>query len=404
MQRLRPAPNRSRRGFTLIELLVVISIIAVLISLIAPAVQNARRAARRAQCLSNMHNLAIATHNFASTSGALPPLSGTMTVGLAANQPNTVPMGVTQVSLVHSWVVPLLPVMDQAALYKSMRQGVWYDQTATYNMVDYHFGKVTTQTTSASGNTDNQKLNIPVLTCPDDTNNVGRDGGLSYAANAGYMNADLWGKEGTQASITPDVATIRQAVGVHDMYRVDYNLNTTYLTATTPSTGSVDNGDASIAAATGVFWRTASSDPRVTLDSISGGDGVANTIMYAENMGSSDWTSPSADTSTVAVAVTPGAPFGMAPTGALWNGSIVEPFGDATVGSLTVHSEKINSTPISQIGLPRPSSQHLGVVNVVLCDGSARSINENISSDVYVRLLTPDGKTYAQTLVNGTDF
>src|SRR4051812_33781968 len=61
-----------QRGFTLIELLVVIAIIAVLISLLLPAVQSAREAARRAQCVNNLKQMALAAHNYESANNTFP--------------------------------------------------------------------------------------------------------------------------------------------------------------------------------------------------------------------------------------------------------------------------------------------------------------------------------------------
>src|SRR5258708_39301261 len=64
--------TRSRPGFTLIELLVVIAIISVLIALLLPAIQAAREAARRVQCVNNLMQIGIALQNYDSSHEILP--------------------------------------------------------------------------------------------------------------------------------------------------------------------------------------------------------------------------------------------------------------------------------------------------------------------------------------------
>ena len=98
------------KGFTLIELLVVIAIIAVLISLLLPAVQQAREAARRAQCKNNFKQAALALHNYHDSCQVFPP-------GLIWSSPTSCGNGPR---IGFSWAAFILPMMDQTNIYNNL--------------------------------------------------------------------------------------------------------------------------------------------------------------------------------------------------------------------------------------------------------------------------------------------
>lgn len=110
-----------RRGFTLIELLVVIAIIAVLISLLLPAVQQAREAARRSQCKNNLKQIGLAVHNYHDTNSAFPAgyYSYATRDGSGPAWASIDPL-TWDASPGWGWGTMLLPFLDQSSLYSSL--------------------------------------------------------------------------------------------------------------------------------------------------------------------------------------------------------------------------------------------------------------------------------------------
>ncbi len=68
----RTIASRTERGFTLVELLVVIAIIGILVAMLLPAIQSAREAARRTQCMNNFRQVGLAAHNYHSAMSTFP--------------------------------------------------------------------------------------------------------------------------------------------------------------------------------------------------------------------------------------------------------------------------------------------------------------------------------------------
>jgi type II secretory pathway pseudopilin PulG len=105
---------RSRLAFSLVEFLLVITIIAILIGLLLPAVQSARESASKTRCQNNIKQLALAVHQFHETRRLLPPYNGTMPVN-----GNTQIVG-SSTAVYGSWFVHLLPYVEQEALWQEI--------------------------------------------------------------------------------------------------------------------------------------------------------------------------------------------------------------------------------------------------------------------------------------------
>ncbi len=354
-------------GFTLVELLVVISIIGMLAGLLLPAVNAAREAGRRAVCMNNQGQLALALIDYDGARGNLPPMRGILGSTITL-QPTKDKAG-TGTATITSWIGFLLPNLEQNQLYQNL-------SNESSSLVD-----------------DMGRIQMKSLICPS-SEPPQVNTGSHYVCNGGYQNAigTDW-KTGTETETAKLAdAPFLDGLGTSVKCSIDYISSH----GGTSNVILLSENEREVSGSSGArwaYWSDTAISPSPTVGNV-----VYSVNVYANNEDRIAFCFPY-NTAVDAAAVAA-------------NGRLADYGGDAGKAKWSVkgyniltvsNTEAAYITPsfinrdrgleysgYSQYRRARPSSNHPGMILAAFADRSVRLINDNIDEQTFIWICQPN--------------
>lgn len=338
--------NHQRKAFTLIELLVVVAIIAILISLLLPAVQRAREAARRIQCKNNLKQMALAVHNYESGYLYFPPAATIHKDGFTGNN--------------GSWSVHgrILPHIEQGNVYESVDLSIAWDYQEAID-----------------------GLKVTIFSCPSDSlahevRDPGNGKSKLYATTYGFnygtwFVVDLSNRTGGDGTFVPNHPVRHSEVSdglTHTLMISEVKAWTPYIRNVGPSNTAVPNSVAEVLAEA----------------TAPGGQKKLSPTNSQKATGHTEWVDGRAHHAGFTTVLTPN-------TKVIYTEGGVDfdiDYSSWQEGKIDTSSNSVPAT----YAVITSRSFHAGVVHSAFMDGSVRSIDGSLDRNLWRALGTRSGK------------